>query len=65
MYGYIVPDVIQKDLNSITKFNEKSKIIFGVETTSDPQRFQANPTTTPDGRSRNNLDGEASNSRLK
>ena len=65
MYGYIVPDVIQKDLNSITKFNEKSKIIFGVETTSDPQRFQANPTTTPDGRSRNNIDGETSNPRLK
>jgi hypothetical protein len=65
MYGYIVPDVIQKDLESVKKYNEKSKLIFGMETTSTPQRFQANPTTTPDGRSRNNINGEASNSKLK
>ena len=32
MYGYIVPDVIQKDLTSVKKFNEKSKIIFAMET---------------------------------
>lgn len=32
--GYIIPDVIQKDLNSIKKYNSKSKLIFGIETTS-------------------------------
>ena len=65
MYGYIVPDVIQKDLSSIKKYNEKSKIIFGLEVTSQPERFQANPTTTPDGRTRLNPDGESSISNLK
>jgi hypothetical protein len=30
--GYLVPDVVQKDLNSIKKYNSKSKVIFGVET---------------------------------
>ena len=65
MYGYIVPDIIQKDLTAIKKYNEKSKIIFGLEVTSEPERFQANPTTTPDGRTRLNPDGESSISNLK
>ena len=52
MYGYLVPDVIQKDVTAIKKYNDKSKIIFGLETDSTPQRYEANPTTTPDGRSR-------------
>ena len=50
MYGYIVPDVVQKDMNAVKKFNEKSKIIFQMETTSIPQRFEANPTSTPPDR---------------
>ena len=29
--GYIIPDTIQKDLTSIKKFSDKSKIIFDVE----------------------------------
>jgi len=53
LYGYIVPDVIQKDVASIKKINEKSKIIFSMETTSDPAQFEANPQTTEDGRTRN------------
>ena len=57
MYGYIVPDTVQKDLSSIKKYNEKSKVIFSMETTSTPERFEANPTVTPDGRTRNNPDG--------
>jgi len=52
MYGYIVPDVLQKDITAIGKINEKSKIIFSVETTSKPDRFEANPQTTEDGRTR-------------
>ena len=61
MYGYIIPEVVQKDLSSIKKYNEKSKIIFSMETTSEPERFQANPTITPDGRSRLNADGTQGN----
>lgn len=52
LYGYIVPDVIQKDLASIKKFNDKSKIIFSIETTSNPSQFEANPQETKDGRDR-------------
>lgn len=33
--GYIVPDVMQKDLNSIKKLNSKSKIIITSETTGN------------------------------
>ena len=59
MHGYIVPDIIQKDLSSIKKYNDKSKIIFQMETESIPERYQANAQITPDGRTRLNLDGEA------
>tara|TARA_Y100000385_G_scaffold289895_1_gene360908 strand:- start:550 stop:1527 length:978 start_codon:yes stop_codon:yes gene_type:complete len=54
MYGYIIPDTIQKDLNSVKKYNEKSKIIFSMETTSNPEIFMSDPQTAPDGRSRMN-----------
>ena len=47
MYGYIVPDAIQKDLSSIKKFNSKSKIIFSMETTSNPEVFDPNPQVAP------------------
>ena len=65
MYGYIVPDSIQKDLNSVKKFNDKSKIIFQMETDSLPQRYEANPTITTDGRTRQNIDGENEKINLK
>ena len=52
MSGYIIPDTIQKDLNSIKKYNNKSKIIFSMETTSNPEIFMTNPTETTDGRQR-------------
>jgi hypothetical protein len=32
--GYIVPDILQKDLNSLKKFSDKTKIIFSVEASS-------------------------------
>jgi len=35
MYGYIVPDVIQKDIKAIKKLNSKSKVIFPMETVSN------------------------------
>lgn len=52
MYGYIIPDTIQKDLSAIKKYNSRSKIIFSLETTSDPQVFNPNPQITEDGRNR-------------
>lgn len=52
MYGYIIPDTVQKDLNSIKKYNSKSKITFSMEVTSDPQVFEPNPQVTTDGRNR-------------
>jgi hypothetical protein len=65
MYGYIVPDVIQKDMKAIKKYNEKSKIIFGMEMDSTPERYEANPTVTPDGRTRNDIDGKSTPINLK
>lgn len=34
VHGYIVPDIIQKDLTAIKKYNSRSKVTFGIETTS-------------------------------
>jgi len=65
MHGYIIPETIQKDLNSVKKYNSKSKIIFSMETDSNPERYEANPTSTPDGRTRENIDGEVLNSQIK
>ena len=33
IFGYIIPDVVQKDLNSIKKYNSRSKITITTETT--------------------------------
>mgnify|MGYP003643740385 CR=1 FL=1 len=57
MHGYIIPDIVQKDTTSIKKYNDKSKIIFSLETTSDPNVYEANPETTNDGRSRSTQGG--------
>ena len=32
LFGYLVPDIVQKQLNSIKKFNTPSQIIFNMET---------------------------------
>ena len=42
MYGYIIPDIINKSLNSIKKFNNKCKINFSIETVSDGKIFEQN-----------------------
>lgn len=52
MYGYIIPDTVQKDLNAVKKYNSKSKVIFSIETTSDPDVFNPDPQETNDGRNR-------------
>jgi len=50
--GYIIPDVLQKDLNSIKKVNSKSKIIIQMESTSNSDIFDPNVTKLRDGRTR-------------
>ena len=38
--GYIIPNVVQKDMNAIKKFSSKSKIIFDMETSSTPDYYE-------------------------
>ena len=52
LFGYIIPDVVQKDLSSVKKYNDKSKVIFSMETTSNSRIFMNNPQETEDGRNR-------------
>ena len=40
--GYIIPDIVQKSLNSFNKFNEKSKIVFSMEVMTDDVFFEGN-----------------------
>jgi len=42
IYGYIIPDTIQKNVSSLKKFNNKTKLIFSLETTDDPLIFDPN-----------------------
>ena len=56
--GYIIPDTLQKDLNSIKKVNSKSKIIIQVETTSNSDIFDPNIRKLSDGRTRKDRDTE-------
>ena len=62
LYGYLVPEVIQKDLNSIKKVNSKSKIIFQMETDGRPERYEQRVTKLPDGRDSVGRSGEEVNS---
>lgn len=39
LQGYIIPDIIQKDLLAIKKFSNKAKLIFDVETVQDLKVF--------------------------
>ena len=32
LYGYVVPDTIQKDMTAIKKYSDKTRIIFDMET---------------------------------
>lgn len=50
--GYIIPDTIQKDLNSISKYNSKSKFVIQMETTSNSEIFENGVIKTRDGRTR-------------
>jgi len=46
LYGYIIPDTIQKDLSSLKKYNNKTKLVFSLETDANPEVFI--PTTAVD-----------------
>jgi len=35
LFGYVVPDTIQKELTAIKKYNNKSQVIIGIETTNN------------------------------
>lgn len=61
--GYIIPDVINKDLASMKKANSKSKIIIQMESVSNSDIFDPNVTKLSDGRTRKNreVEGNASN----
>ena len=61
--GYIIPDTVQKDMNSISKYNTKSKFIISMETTSNSEIFKEGVTKTRDGRTRRQREdqGEISN----
>jgi len=38
--GYVVPEILQRDLNGIEKYTEKSKIIFSMETDTPPGFYE-------------------------
>ena len=52
MYGYIVPNILQKDLSSIKKYHSKARISFNPEVVSDINEVEApqpNRTNIPHG----------------
>jgi hypothetical protein len=40
--GYIIPEILQKDITALKKFSNKTKIIFSVESTSNDGIFNGN-----------------------
>ena len=62
--GYIIPDTIQKDLNSISKYNTKSKFIIQMETTANSEIFEEGVTKTKDGRTRRQREDQGSVSNI-
>jgi hypothetical protein len=47
LYGYIIPDIPQRDLNAARKFSETTKVNFGLELTGgDIENFNANTRQT-------------------
>jgi len=47
LFGYIIPDIPQKDLNGVRKFSKTTQVKFGLETTGGPnENFTANTNQT-------------------
>lgn len=40
--GYIIPDILQKDITALKKFSNKTKIIFSMEAIDNPSFFEGN-----------------------
>lgn len=40
--GYIIPDILQKDITALQKFSNKTKIIFSVEAIDSPGFYEGN-----------------------
>jgi hypothetical protein len=40
--GYIIPDILQKDITALKKFSNKTKIIFSMEAVDSPAFFEGN-----------------------
>ena len=40
--GYIIPDILQKDITALKKFSNKTKIIFSMEAIDNPVFFEGN-----------------------
>jgi hypothetical protein len=38
--GYIIPDVLQKDITALQKFSNKTKVVFDMETSSNPDYYE-------------------------
>jgi hypothetical protein len=62
LYGYVVPDTIQKDITSIKKYSDKSQIIFNIETSingiSQLNRLSMDPTIIQDNSNPSNFNEE-------
>jgi hypothetical protein len=47
IYGYIIPDTIQKDLKAARKFSDRNRVVFGLETTGGSiDTFETNTKQT-------------------
>jgi len=42
LFGYIIPNTLQNNVSSLKKFRNKSKLIFGLEVTSNPSKLDPN-----------------------
>jgi hypothetical protein len=47
LFGYIIPDTIQKEVTAIKKFNSKVQVIIGLETVSSIASYPPVPAPTP------------------
>jgi hypothetical protein len=69
LFGYIVPDTIQKEATAIKKYNSKSQVIIGLETTSGNPEFvslsnKKSPVIIPSGPSGGGGGGSIDNTTL-
>jgi len=47
LFGYIIPDTIQKEVTAIKKFNSKVQVVIGLETVSSVASYTPAPVPTP------------------